>query len=74
MPEALATELALLRTLAAHLERRPLPFERLTQALLHRPVLPSYVGRDARARRRARGQGAASRAKTSPARSCDGMD
>ena len=38
------------------------------------PVLPSDVGHDARPHRRARGQGVASRAKTSPARSCDGMD
>ncbi len=36
MPELLAREIGLLRTLATHLERRSLPFERLTQELLHR--------------------------------------
>ena len=39
MPESLAREIGLLRTLATHLERRPLPFERLTQELLRREGL-----------------------------------
>lgn len=39
MPESLAREIGLLRTLAAHLERRPLPVERLTQELLRREGL-----------------------------------
>jgi hypothetical protein len=39
MPESLARETGLLRTLAAHLERRPLPFERLTQEFLRRERL-----------------------------------
>jgi hypothetical protein len=34
MPESLAREIGLLRTLAAHLERRPLPLERLTPLFL----------------------------------------
>jgi hypothetical protein len=34
MPESLAREIGLLRTLAAHLEWRQLPFERLTEKLL----------------------------------------
>jgi hypothetical protein len=34
MPPLLAREIGLLRTLAAHLERRPLPFRTLTQELL----------------------------------------
>jgi hypothetical protein len=42
MPESLARDIGLLRTLAAHLERRPLPFERLTQELLRREGL-GYV-------------------------------
>jgi hypothetical protein len=36
MPESLAREIGLLRTLAAHLEQRPLPFEVMTQELLRR--------------------------------------
>jgi hypothetical protein len=39
MPESLAQEIGLLRTLATHLERRSLPFERLTQELLRREGL-----------------------------------
>ncbi len=39
MPESLAREIGLLRTLAAHLERRQLPFERLSQELLRREGL-----------------------------------
>jgi hypothetical protein len=39
MPESLAREIGLLRTLARHLEWRPLPFERLTQELLRREGL-----------------------------------
>jgi hypothetical protein len=39
MPESLAREIGLLRTLATHLERRPRPFERLTQELLRREGL-----------------------------------
>ena len=39
MPESLPQEICLLRMLATHLERRPLPFERLTQELLRREGL-----------------------------------
>ncbi len=39
MPTSLAREIGLLRTLATHLERRPLPFGRLTQELLRREGL-----------------------------------
>ncbi len=39
MPESLAREIGLLRTLATHLERRPLPFERLTRESLRREGL-----------------------------------
>jgi hypothetical protein len=39
MPESLAREIGLLRTLVIHLERRPLPFEGVTQALLRREGL-----------------------------------
>jgi hypothetical protein len=39
MPESLAREIGLLRTLAAHLEQRPLPFEQVTQELLRREGL-----------------------------------
>ncbi len=39
MPESLARETGLLRTLATHLERRPLPLEKLTQELLRREGL-----------------------------------
>ena len=37
--ESLAREIGLLRTLAQHLERRPLPFERLTQELMRQEGL-----------------------------------
>jgi hypothetical protein len=39
VPESLAREIGLLRTLATHLERRPLPFEKLTQEFLRREGL-----------------------------------
>lgn len=39
MPESLAQEIGLLRTLASHLERRPLPLEKVTQELMHREGL-----------------------------------
>jgi hypothetical protein len=39
MPESLAREIGLLRTLVIHLERRPLAFEGVTQALLRREGL-----------------------------------
>jgi hypothetical protein len=39
MPEALAREIGLLRTLVEHLERRSLPFETLTQEIMRRESL-----------------------------------
>ncbi|HZZ61224.1 MAG TPA: hypothetical protein VFE63_08630 [Roseiarcus sp.] len=42
MSESLGREIGLLRTLATHLEKRPLPFERLTQESLRREGL-GYV-------------------------------
>jgi len=39
MPESLTRAIGLLRTLATHIERRPLPFEEVTQKLLHREGL-----------------------------------
>lgn len=39
MSRSMAQEIGLLRTLAAHLERRPLPFEHLTQEMLQREGL-----------------------------------
>ncbi len=39
MPETLPREVGLLRTIASHLEQRPLPFESMTQEFLRKEGL-----------------------------------